>query len=255
MLILTSPAKTLDLKSEVPLIRSSVPEFISEASKLQEYLDNLSLPELRKLLETSEKLAVLNFDRFKNWSENHNNKNSRPALFTYKGHVFQQLDLENYSDKELNYSQKSLRIITGLYGVLKALDLIQPYRLEMANKLRVDGHKTLQSFWMDKITESLNEEIKKENHKYLINVASKEYSNAIDFKALNCEYFHIDFKQKRDGIVKTIGLYAKKARGLMIDYCIKNNIKTIEEVKNFCEEGYTLLDGKDNKLTFLKDIK
>ena len=235
MLILLSPAKSLDFNCKIPdKITSSKPSFQKEAWLLSQLLKAYSTDQLAKLMKLSPNFSKLNHQRFQEFSQEHNNSNSKPAIYAYNGDVYEGINLDSYNDSQLNFANQSIRIISGLYGVLKAFDLIQAYRLEMSIALANPDGKNLYDFWKNKVTEMLNAE--KDN--CIINLASKEYSSAIDLKKLSKPLINIHFKENLEGSYKVIGIYAKKARGLMADFIISNLIKDPENLKNFCSNGY-----------------
>ena len=254
MLIITSPAKTLDLESEYTLsISPTQPQFSKQAAQIASDLRNLNEAQIQKLMHINSKLAELNVQRYKSWSKKHSVSNSRPALHIYKGDIYRQLTPDTYNEKQQQYVQKSLRIISGLYGVLKAYDLMQPYRLEMKLDLRKYNGPKLADYWSNIVTESLNKDAKSENHNFLLNLASKEYAAAVDFKKLTIPVVTVDFKQiQANGDLKTVAILSKIARGLMIEFCIKNTVENLDGVKNFNVEGYKLVEEGSKKLVFAR---
>ena len=252
MIILSSPAKTFSEKQEFPKSVYTKPKFIQKASKLNSFLKNKDPKELESILQVSSKLADLNLKRFQKWSKNHNLdiNNSKPVLYSYYGDVFRELETEKYSMQELDYAQKSLFVISGFYGILNALNLIQEYRLEM--KLSVTGFGGLKDLWKQDITNYLNQEIDSGEHLFIINAASKEYSDAVDFDALKIPVYDAVFKERKNGKEKIIGIFAKKARGKFINYCIKHHVETLDQVKNFKTDGYNFKHQEGNKLIFVR---
>ncbi len=238
MLILLSPSKSLDFEAKITTKDFTIPEFLDDSKILIKQLKKFSCEDLAKLMKISEKLSVLNYQRFQDFKAPFTIQNSKPAIFVFDGDVYDGIDSENYSKKDLKFAQNHLRILSGLYGILKPLDLIQPYRLEMGTKLKNDLGKNLYEFWQDKITLKLNEELKQKSQKVILNLASEEYFSAINIKKIQGEIINIIFKEKRGKEYKVIGLLAKKARGLMADFIIKNNINKIEELKNFNIQNY-----------------
>lgn len=248
MLILTSPAKTLDLDSDIPRgLNYTKPRFLDQTTELHQILKSQSRKQLQQTLGVSDDLTELNYQRFQDWQSKHNLDNSRPALFTYAGDIYQQLKPHQYTEAELKYSQQTLRIISAFYCLVRPLDLIQPYRLEMITKL--DQVNKLDHYWKTKLTQTLNKEIDKFHHPAVINLASNAYSKAIDFKSLNRPVINIHFKEKKKDKYQTVAIYAKQARGAIIDYAIVNQITQPEKLKNFTRLGYrfnTKLTNKNN---------
>lgn len=242
MLALISPAKTLDYESDLPSFEPTQPEFLDEASTLIEVLRKKSRPQLRELMGISENLADLNFSRYNEWALPFTEDNARAALFAFKGDVYTGFELESYKKADLNFAQKHLRILSGLYGVLRPLDLMQPYRLEMGTALKTKGGKTLYDFWGESITENLNESLKKNRSKEVINLASKEYFSSVKANQLEGRLITPQFKDLKNGSYKIISFYAKKARGMMCDYMIRNRIKSPEGLKGFDTDGYSFND-------------
>ena len=243
MIILLSPAKSLDFKSDFALENSSIPAFIEQADYLVKNLQKFDSKTIGKIMKISENLAELNFLRFKDFKKNH----TRQALLAYDGDVYDGIDKKNYRQAEFNYAQEHLRIISGLYGILRPLDLIKPYRLEMACDFKNFDFiaKNLYQFWGDKITQYLNSL----NVKTIVNLASQEYFASIDTKKINKKIIDISFKENKNGLLKIIGINAKKARGLMTNFAIINKIKDPNQLKNFNSENYcfnTKLSNENN---------
>lgn len=253
MIILTSPAKTFQTDRTFPKdFIATQPRFLNEASLIVRSLRLYSKRGLVDALEVSESLADLNYNRYKQWEKSHTYENSKPALFSYFGDVFQELDLDSYGANEFEYTKKSMRIISGLYGLLAATDLIQPYRCDMTLNISLGSSEDLPAFWKDKITRKLQEDVEEGSHSVVLNLLSKEYSKSIDFSALNVPVLSVDFKQDVNGRIKNYGLLSKRARGMMIDYCIKNHIGTLEDLKKFDMDGYALAKETKNTLAFIK---
>ena len=213
MKILISPAKSLDYTSTLPIAKNSQPMFLSDAKKLNAALRLKKPTELQALMGISEKLAALNWERNQDFTTPFSANNARPAVFAFNGDVYTGLDAYTLVETALNVAQNSLRILSGLYGLLKPLDLIQPYRLEMGTSFGVDGNKTLYAFWKDKLTKHLKDELATDE--LLVNLASKEYASAIDFNALDNNVISPVFKDFKNGKLKIISFFAKKARGIM----------------------------------------
>ncbi len=252
MKILISPAKTLDLESPLQTKEFTTSRFIKESKIINKEIKKKSPKELSELMSISDKLADLNWQRNKTWRTPFTTENARPAIFTFAGDVYLGLNAQTIPLEKLPILQERLRIISGLYGLLKPLDLIQPYRLEMGTKIAVEEYKNLYDFWKKKLTESLNKELKK--GEIFINLASNEYFTAIDTKKLKVPVITPEFLDSKDGNLKMISFFAKKARGLMVRYIIDTNAETIDDLKSFNYEGYHF-DGnlsKGNKLVFTR---
>ena len=240
MKILISPAKSLDFKSEIETFSCSQPKFFKQAEVINNVLKEKSPSDLKNLQNISEKLADLNWTRNNEFNLEHNNNNSRPALFAFNGDVYDGIDAKSLTVDKVNTLQNQLRILSGLYGMLKPLDLIQPYRLEMGTKLTVNGSKNLYDFWADSITKELIYELEKDS--IILNLASNEYFNAINKKIIDYNIISPVFKDFKNGKLKVISFYAKKARGLMVRYLVDNNITKYEEILSFNSAGYTFSD-------------
>ncbi|MFT7352112.1 MAG: cytoplasmic iron level regulating protein YaaA (DUF328/UPF0246 family) [Flavobacterium sp.] len=239
MKILISPAKSLDFKTQVPTDKFSNFSFLDYTLKVEKVLKKQTKSALIDLMSISEKLADLNLNRNKerNLSEM-NVSNARQALFAFNGDVYSGLDACTLNAAQIEVAQQKLRILSGLYGILKPLDLMQPYRLEMGTQLKIGTSKNLHSFWKKQLTESLNAEMKEED--LLINLASKEYFGALDSKKLKAKLITPEFKDFKNGKLKIISFFAKKARGLMVRYILDTNCKTIADLKGFNYDGYLL---------------
>lgn len=231
MKIVVSPAKSLEQEKKLPTTRGTQPKFFEEAVKLNRKLARMSKPELSKLMKISDNLADLNYQRYQEFDEENKTKNARPAVYLYDGDVYKGLDAYTLPTKKLDDLQNTLRILTGMYGVLKPLDLIQPYRLEMGTKLATQGNDNLYEFWTEKITDALNKEMTKDE--LFLNLASKEYFKAIDEKKLKTDIISPIFKDFKNGKLKVIAFYAKKARGAMVRYVLDHDISDLEELKGF----------------------
>ncbi|OZV69083.1 peroxide stress protein YaaA [Winogradskyella aurantia] len=246
MKLVLSPAKSLDFESNIPTTKSTESCFLAEAERLNKLLKKKSAKKLSELMHISDSLGQLNYERNQEWSLPFTQDNARQALYAFNGDVYRGLDAYTIDTKKLNKVQDTVRIISGLYGILKPLDLMQPYRLEMGTKMPVGKNKNLYEFWKTKVTQSLNEEL--EDDELFLNLASNEYFKAIDKRALKVPVIDVDFKELKDGKYKTIGFYAKYARGLMVRYIIDNDINTIDELKEFNLENYRFTEAlSDNK--------
>ena len=238
MLIVISPAKTLDFETAPITKDHTQAEFLKESRQLVSQLKKLMPAEISSLMNISEKLSVLNFLRFNEWKTPFNLNNAKQALLAFKGDVYTGIDAESFSSQDLKFAQKHLRILSGLYGVLKPLDLIQAYRLEMGTHFESKKGKDLYEFWDAKLTDQINQDLKASKSKYLINLASNEYFKSLQADAINAEIIVPVFKDFKNGRYKIISFYAKKARGLMSAYIIKNKLKSPEELKAFNVDGY-----------------
>ncbi|PID69206.1 MAG: hypothetical protein CR989_02950 [Flavobacteriales bacterium] len=248
MKVVISPAKTLDYESKVPTKKYTQPIFLEEAEKIAGVLKKKSKNQLRELLGVSDNLAQLNYQRNQQWSLPFTPDNARQAIYAFNGDVYRGIAIQSLPLKKLDKLQDTLRIISGQYGLLKPLDLMQPYRLEMGTALKIGRNENLYKFWDKKITEALNEELKEREP--LINLASNEYFKAIKTKVLHSEIITPMFKEYKNGTYKTIAIFAKYARGLMVRYIINNNITSVEGLKGFDLENY----GYDDNLSSEKEL-
>ena len=253
MQILISPAKTLDFETPSKCDRFSQPAFITDTEILVKQLQSLSSQEISSLMQISDKLGKLNAERYRDWQFEFDNTNAKQALLAFKGDVYQGLNVDNFSQEDLDFAQEHLRIISGLYGILRPLDLIQPYRLEMGTKLTRAKFpdleaNTLYDFWQDKITQEIATQLNKLNNNIVVNLASNEYFKAVKPKLLSAEIITPVFKDWKNDRYKIISFYAKKARGMMSAYLIKNRIERVEDIKGFQEDGYSFNEElSDNK--------
>ncbi len=243
MKIVISPAKKLDYNSEIPTKKYTNSNFLQKAAVLNNTLKEKSPNEIAKLMHLSDKLANLNWQRYNQWSLPFTQKNARQAVFAFKGTVYEGLDAYTLSESKIEQLQDKLRILSGMYGILKPLDLMQAYRLEMGTKLKVNTHKNLYEFWDDKLTNALNSELN--NEEIFVNLASNEYFKSIQAKKLKVPVITPIFKDYKNDTLKVISFYAKKARGLMVRYIIDNNIDTVADLKGFNYENYAF----DSKLS------
>ena len=218
------------------------PDFLKESRKLNKILREYNDLDLMELMHISKNIAELNVTRNQQWKTPFTEKNAIPAVMIFKGDVYQGLDAPTLNKNDLKFGQKHLRILSGLYGILRPLDLMQPYRLEMGTRLASDKGKNLYDFWGSQLTEKLNQELAAQRSKTLINLASNEYFKAIRPKELDAEIITISFKEKKNGSYKMIGIFAKKARGLMSRYLIRNRIDQPEDLKTFDLEDYRYND-------------
>ena len=237
MIYLLSPAKTLDFDTEIPSLRGTMPRFLEHSAELVALMQKMSVKDLEKLMGISAKLAELNVSRFQSWKADYSKAESRQAIFAFKGGVYQGLAVEEWGKDDFAEAQKSLRILSGLYGVLRPLDLMLPYRLEMGKKVANDRGANLYHFWGNLLTESLNKELDGEKDA-VINLASNEYFSAVKTKQLVSPVITPVFKDWKNGKLKVISFYAKKARGQMAAWAIQKKITSPEGLKAFTEGGY-----------------
>ena len=238
MLMVISPAKTLDYESPLATNSYSIPDYLENSAELVEIMKKKSLQDLVNMMQVSQKIAELNVERFKSWKLPFSPVNARQALLAFKGDVYTGLDTSTLSEEDFDYAQSHLRIISGLYGLLRPLDLIQPYRLEMGIKLNSKRTKTLYQFWGDKITEGLKALLEEQDNPVLVNLASNEYFKSIKKNNLKCRLITPEFRDLKNGKYKIIQFFAKKARGLMVRYAIDQSIIKPEELKKFDYNGY-----------------
>ena len=251
MLIVISPAKTLDFETAPITKDHTQAEFLKESRQLVSQLKKLMPAEVSSLMKISDKLGVHNFLRFNEWQTPFTLKNSKQALLAFKGDVYTGIDAESFSSQDLKFAQKHLRILSGLYGVLKPLDLIQAYRLEMGTRLKSKKGKDLYEFWDKKLTAKINQDLRISKSKHLINLASNEYFKSLQADAINAEIIVPVFKDYKNGKYKTISFFAKKARGLMSAYIIKNKLKNPEELKAFNVDGYKFNQAESNATNYV----
>ena len=237
MKILISPAKSLDFDSNISSLKCTQPVFLNKTSQINSVLKEKSPKDLMQLQGISQKLSDLNWKRNNDYVKNHNDKNSRPAVFAFNGDVYNGIDVKTLSEDKVYDLQKSLRILSGYYGVLKPLDLIQPYRLEMGTKLAVNGSDNLYKFWSENITNSILDEMSSED--LLINLASNEYFEAFDKKKFDGRIISPVFKDFKNGKLKIISFYAKKARGMMVRYLVDNDVSSYNELLGFNLSNYS----------------
>ncbi|WP_456445604.1 peroxide stress protein YaaA [Thiolapillus sp.] len=238
MIITLSPSKGQDFETPVVLDNATVPAMLEDSLALIEELRQYKISQLRELMDVSENIARLNVERYQRFSLPFTPENARPALFAFKGDVYRGIPVEEYSAQDLEFAQQHLRMLSGLYGCLRPLDLIQPYRLEMKTKLKNPRGDNLYQFWGDRLTLCLNEELKKQKEPTLVNLASNEYFRAVKPRLLQGRLLNIAFKEEKNGKARVIAVFAKRARGMMTDYILRNRIEASEEIKGFDREGY-----------------
>ena len=237
MLILLSPAKKLSTDGD-KLADFTLPKFTNESGELIKELRKYSPKKLQQLMKVSKDIAELNVERYSKWIENHDLENAKQAILTFTGEVYNGLNVSSFSANDFNYVQEHLRILSGLYGVLKPLDLIHEYRLEMGTKLKFKKNTNLYIFWGDKIVNELNDTLKSHQNKTIVNLASTEYFKAVNVKKLKADMVTPIFKDGKNGEYKVVMMYAKKARGMMANYIIKNRIENAEDLISFNVDGY-----------------
>lgn len=245
MLIVISPAKTLDFETPSPTRKCTTPVFLDEAQELVGRLKKLSAADLSKLMGVSSKIAELNRNRYREWKKPFTPSNAKQAVWAFRGDVYTGLDADSFDRKDLEFAQKHLRMLSGLYGVLRPLDLIQPYRLEMGTKFATRSNRDLYQFWGDKITERLKRDLRRDlkggrgSHSgTLVNLASQEYFKSVREKNLDAPVITPVFKERRNGSYKIISFVAKRARGAMSRYIVKHRIDDPAGIKQFKEGGY-----------------
>lgn len=252
MKIVISPAKSLNFESDLPTQNFSEASFLKEASQIHRVLKKLKPKDLSGLMSISDNLAQLNWERNQSWKIPFTPDNSRPAIYAFDGEVYTGVDAYTIPMDKMEDLQNRLFILSGLYGLLKPLDLIQAYRLEMGTSIAIGESKNLYAFWKSKITKALNKSISKGD--FLLNLASNEYFSAVDIKSLKVKVITPEFKDYKEGKLIMISFFAKKARGLMVRYIIDTNAQTIEDIKGFNYEGYAF-DANlsdDSKLVFTR---
>ena len=238
MLMLVSPAKTLDFESQAPTEIVSKAAFLNDSQKLVDIMQGYDVQDLQKLMSISEKIAILNVERFALWQKATSVTKGKQAMYAFQGDVYTGLEANTFNAKEQQQAQDHLRILSGLYGLLKPMDIIMPYRLEMGSQVPNDKGANLYAFWQETVTAALNKDIQENKAKWVLNLASNEYFKAVKAKSLSVPVYSPEFKDFKNGKYKIISFYAKKARGLMARYCIHNKVKTPEAMKKFDLAGY-----------------
>ncbi|MDX1470897.1 MAG: peroxide stress protein YaaA [Flavobacteriaceae bacterium] len=252
MKLVLSPAKTLDYDSKIPTQRTSEPQFLDEAERLNKVLKKKSVRSLAKLMDISRDLSELNYERNQEWSLPFTEDNARPAIYTFAGDVYRGFDAYSLPLDKLTFAQHSVRILSGLYGILRPLDLMQPYRLEMGTSIKVGRNKNLYDFWKKKITKALNDELK--NDEVFVNLARHEYFKSIDKKNLKVPVIDIKFQEHKGDKYTTIAIYSKVARGAMARFIVENEIEDMDGIKAFDYEGYRFTEklSSENELVFTR---
>ncbi|QNL21911.1 peroxide stress protein YaaA [Hyphobacterium sp. CCMP332] len=255
MISVISPAKTLDFESQTSTKEYTKPDFVDESGKIMARLKKTSKKKIGLLMDISKSLVELNYERYQDWEPEFDTGTSKQALMAFKGDVYLGLEAETLNPEDLSFAQNHLRILSGLHGLLKPLDLIRPYRLEMGTDLKVGRRNNLYEFWKDKLYKKLNEAIENSGSLELLNIASNEYFNAVDSKKIKAKIVKADFKDFKNGEYKVLSFFAKKTRGQMARYIIDNKINTIEDIKSFDRDGYyySEKESSENKIVFLRD--
>ncbi len=239
MILVISPAKTLDFESENITPEYSIPESLEKSEKIINKLRKQSVKKIGELMSISKDLSKLNHQRYIDWDTDFSTENAKIALQAFKGDVYIGMDAQSFTQEDIAFANVHLRILSGLHGVLKPLDLIRPYRLEMGIKLPVLRKKNLYEYWTDVVTHRLNNYLNEVDSQFLINLASDEYFNVINTQKLNATIIKPSFKEYKNGQFKVLSFFAKKARGMMSAFIIKNRITNPEEIKGFAEDGYS----------------
>lgn len=245
MKLIVSPAKSLNQDSKLPTSEYSIPVFEDTAAQINRKLARMTKAEIGKLMSISDKLADLNYGRYQEFEDKHTPNNARPAIYMFDGDVYSGIDAYSIPQEKIQNLQDSLRILSGMYGVLKPLDLIQPYRLEMGTKLPIDSNDDLYDLWQEKVTSKLNSELKE--GELFVNLASQEYFKAVNSKTLKAEIISPVFKDFKNGKLKIISFYAKKARGLMVRYILDHDITDLDGIKGFDYEDYRFSEEHTEK--------
>lgn len=254
MIITLSPSKGQDFETAAATTINTQPDQLADSRVLIDELRKIDAASLRQLMDVSENIANLNVDRYRSFSTPFTLQNAKQALFAFKGDVYSGIDTNKYGENDLEYAQRHLRILSGLYGVLRPLDLIQPYRLEMKTKLANPQGGNLYQFWGERITDSLNELLEQQQEPVLINLASNEYFRAVKPKLLKGRLLTVNFKEIKEGKTRIVAIFAKRARGMMTDYILRNRIETPDGIKAFNREGYRFspADSDDMQWTFTR---
>lgn len=254
MIITLSPSKGQDFETPAKTKKHTSPVALDDSELLIKELRKIKSGELQAMMSVSENIANLNVDRFKKFKTPFSTSNAKQAIFAFKGDVYSGIDIENFSAADLDYAQKHLRMLSGLYGYLRPLDLIQPYRLEMKTRLKNPRGDNLYQFWGDSITERLNKDLAKQQEPVLVNLASNEYFKSVKPKLLEGRLLNINFKETKDGKTRIVAIFAKRARGMMTDYILRNRIEKPEDLKKFKAGGYKFskADSDDKQWTFVR---
>lgn len=251
MKVLISPAKSLNFDSHPLNLPTTLPPFPKETIALINKLKRQSKKAIGEMMSISKALVELNVDRYNAFSEEFTQDNSKASILAFSGDVYVGMEAEHFSEEELKFANDHIRILSGLYGMLKPLDVIQPYRLEMGTRLKVGRSNNLVQFWKEKVTTLLNEELTNENDQVVVNLASKEYFNAIDTKALKGDLYTCEFKEENGSQLKFISFNAKKARGMMCRYIVQNKITKVEDLMGFDIDGYRFAEEYSDNTNFM----
>jgi cytoplasmic iron level regulating protein YaaA (DUF328/UPF0246 family) len=251
MLALLSPSKTQDFSSANTIAHPTLPDLLCESEHLVRELLPLSPAEIGELMHISPKLSDLNYTRFHAFNTPFDANNAKPAVLAFKGDVYDGLDAESLSQKQLDVAQHRLRMLSGLYGILRPFDLIQPYRLEMKTPLANPRGKDLYAFWEDRITHTLNKHLQQEKTDIVVNLASNEYFKAINTNKLRGTLVTAQFKERKNGSLKVVALFAKRARGMMARYIVENNIRNVQDLREFNMAGYVFEPSHSSKTEFV----
>ena len=251
MLITLSPSKGQDFELAAPTNAFTIPQQLKDSEKLIKQLRKLSVEEIKKMMSLSDNLAELNFQRYKDFGLPFNQQNAKQAIFAFKGDVYSGINTSSMTQQDFEYAQNHVRILSGLYGYLRPLDLIQPYRLEMKTKLENSKGADLYQFWGESITNFLNDEFKTHSQKVLVNLASNEYWKSVQPKKINAKVINVAFKEVKDGKARIIAIFAKKARGMMTDFIVRNRVETVDGLKDFNYENYKFDASASNENSFV----
>lgn len=252
MIILLSPAKTINFENREYAHLLNAPRMASKTHKLVQVLKKKKVKDLKDLMKISDQLAEENVERYATFSEEFTVTNSRAALFAFAGDVYQGLDAWSMNDDAVLLASKQIRILSGLYGLLKPMDMMQPYRLEMGSKLKTTKGTNLYQFWGDEITELINQDLKESSgEQFILNLASNEYFKAVNKKKIKAPIINVDFREERDEQLKFISYNAKRARGRMARYAIDHQIENREQVKSFDYDGYSFMEELSTESNFM----
>lgn len=255
MITIISPAKTMNFNAIVSSVNvSTAPIFEDEVGEIINICKNLEHKDIKQLMSVSDKLVDMNYDRFQKFFDTKTPQ--KQALFAYNGDVYNGIKTQSFTKKDAAFAQNSIRIISGLYGVLRPMDLIRPYRLEMSANLKNNLGKNLYSFWRGKITQYFNEELKIDTSQTLVNLASKEYSSVIDRRDFSGQIIDIVFKEKRNGETRVVSINSKRARGVMANFIIKEKVDNAGLLKDYQEDGYKFdkISSSDSEFFFVKSL-
>ena len=254
MILIISPSKTQDLKSR-QYSRFTVPVMLEQSQQLIDALKGLNPEQIAGLMGASDKLAQLNWQRFQDFTVPFDLENAKQALLVFKGDVFSPIDVEAYTDEDFSFAQDHVRILSGLYGILRPLDLMQAYRLEMGIKSGFANAKNLYEFWGTRLTEALNKDLAHQSQAVLVNLASDEYYKVIQPQKITAPVLKVSFKENKSGTYKVVAIHAKRARGLMINFVVTNHLEKVQDLKTFNLQGYQLNDSlsSDQEWVFCRD--